>query len=148
MSTKYSKSLSLYYRENPEDSGGKVTEGEIVHAELKLNKSFSVDYRLYLKKYGGGAFMDCYISGLKKPESMQMKLPDVIEKTKFYKDQDWPGIDDWYIVSDDGFGNPIGIDPDGKVWLSDHDSGFEKVKLADSFEEFLYKLLTDTLYEE
>lgn len=39
------------------------------------------------------------------------------------------------------------ITPDGSVWLFDHDSGFEQVKLADSFEDFLHKLLTDTLYE-
>jgi len=75
-------------------------------------------------------------------------LNNVLNVTKFYKAvQGWPSIEDWYIVSDDGFGNPIGIDPKGKVWLSDHDSGFEKVKLADSFDEFLYKVLTETLYE-
>jgi len=72
----------------------------------------------------------------------------VVDLTNFYRNQHWPYIGEWYVVSDDFDGNPIGIDPDGKVWLLDHDSGFEKVKLADSFEEFLYKLLTDTLYEE
>lgn len=61
--------------------------------------------------------------------------------------QNWPDIDDWYIISDDGRGNPIGINPKGEVLLSDHDSGFEQIKLADDFEEFVYRLLTDTLYE-
>ncbi len=49
--------------------------------------------------------------------------------------------------SDDGRGNPIGCKPDGYVWLSDHDAGFEQVKLADSFEEFLEKILDDRLYD-
>ena len=71
-----------------------------------------------------------------------------MSKNYLYKDfQKWPDIEDWYVISDDGRGNPIRIDPEGKVWLSDHDAGFEKVKLADNFEEFLHKLLTDTLYE-
>lgn len=46
-----------------------------------------------------------------------------------------------------GSGNAIYMDPDGKVWLSDHDAGFETILLANSFNEFLIKLYEDTLFD-
>lgn len=116
-------------------------------AEGKLGVVFSLPYIEFLKKYGSCVMSGHIIYGLVPLEDMGNFITNVVDKTNFYRNQKWQGIDDWYIVSDDGMGNPIGIDPSGKVWLSDHDAGFEKIKLADSFEEFLYKLHTDTLYE-
>ena len=71
----------------------------------------------------------------------------VTQLTMYYRNQNWPGTENWYIVSDDGSGNPFGVDPEGKAWLSDHDTG-EIVAVAEDFEEFLYKLYTDTLWED
>ena len=88
------------------------------------------------------------IYGLSKQADMSDSIWSVVEKTNFYKiKQQWPGIEDWYIISDDGRGNPIGCKSDGSVWLSNHDAGFEQVKLADDFEEFLEKILDDRLYD-
>ncbi len=129
--------------------GGECALQELEDAEKTLKLQFSDDYKEFLLKYGGANVEGYFIYGLKKQRSMGADFWSVIQNTKFYKEaQRWPGIEDWYIISDDGRGNPIGIDPEGKVWLSDHDAGFEKVKLADNFEEFLHKLLTDTLYED
>ena len=122
------------------------TEEEINKAEDELAVKFHTDYLKYLRKYGGGSAFAYDIYGLKPTRNMT-KNYSVVSNTNFYRSQNWPDIKNWYIISDDGRGNPIGIDPEGKVWLSDHDSGFELIKLADSFEEFLYKLHTDTLYE-
>jgi hypothetical protein len=122
------------------------TDEEIKKAERILELEFHPDYKKYLKRYGGGSPFALDIYGL-HPTGIMTSNFSVITNTKFYRDQKWPNIQKWYIVSDDGRGNPIGIDPNGGVWLSDHDSGFEQVKIADTFEEFLYKLQTDTLFE-
>jgi hypothetical protein len=141
--------LDQEYKNYPEDFGGSVIDTKsIQEAEDSLNLSFSDSYVNFLKKYGSAALPGHIIYGLSPMSIMGDFITNVIEKTNFFKTkQNWPDIESWYIVSDDGFGNPIGIDPEGKVWLSDHDAGFEQIKLADSFEEFLYKLYTDTLYE-
>lgn len=125
-----------------------ASDPEIQEAERELKVKFVPLYKEVLKKYGAIGINAYDIHGLKYLPLMDKNNWTVVQKTTFYKDfQKWPDIEDWYVISDDGRGNPIGIDPEGKVWLSDHDAGFEKVKLADNFEEFLHKLLTDTLYE-
>jgi hypothetical protein len=125
-----------------------ILKEKIEQYERELNLVFSIEYKEFLKQYGSGIVDSFYIHGNPSNLFMGGKLRSVIDKTNFYKnEQKWPDIDDWYIISDDGSGNPIGCKPDGSVWLSDHDAGFEQVKLADNFEEFLHKLLTDTLYD-
>lgn len=132
----------------PKDFGGKTAENLVANAENKLGLCFSNGYRNFVVEYGSGVMPGHIIYGIVPLDAMGVFCTNVIDKTNFYKiTQKWPDIDDWYIISDDGSGNPIGCKPDGSVWLSDHDAGFEQVKLADSFEEFLEKLLTDTLYE-
>jgi len=109
---------------------------------------FSDGYKKFVQLYGAGLFDGHFIHGLRYIDMMSVNSWSIVDKTNFYKQtQKWPEIDDWYIISDDGRGNPIGCKPDSSVWLSDHDAGFEQIKLADSFEDFLHKLLTDTLYE-
>ena len=131
----------------PQDFAGSGSTELVNKAEAELGIKFNNDYKEFLLKYGGACIGSKFIYGINKHRDMDKELNNVVFVTKFYRNQDWPDIDDWYIISDDFDGNPIGIDPEGKVWLSDHDSGFEKIKLADSFEEFLYKLHTETLYE-
>ncbi len=128
--------------------GGQCTDPEIMQAETHLLVKFCSEYREFLRLYGGGIVGSYFIYGLKKQLSMSKDFWSVVQNTNFYKHtQKWPGIEDWYIISDDGRGNPIGCKPDGSVWLSDHDAGFEQVKLAENFEEFLEKILDDRLYE-
>ena len=140
------KMLDKQFKAYPQDMAGGVTESVIKQEEDKLSLLFSKGYKEFLLKYGGAGIGSKFVYGLRKHKDMDVKLYTVSRLTDFYKNQKWPGIKEWYIISEDFDGNPIGIDPKGVVWLSDHDSGFEKVKLADNFEEFLYKLLTDTLY--
>lgn len=137
------------YSTYPTDFGGNLDNmDEIDDAEDALGIAFSDDYRKFIGLYGCGMFDGHFVHGLKKQRSMDDHNWSVVDKTNFYKcAQKWPDIDEWYVISDDGRGNPIGCKPDGSVWLSDHDAGFEQVKLADNFEEFLEKLLNDSLYE-
>jgi len=131
------------------DDGIPVKDNNLIQdAEKKLGVHFSESFIAFLKKFGGALLEGHVIYGLISSDQSSFLSETIIERTKFFKEtQKWPDIENWYIVSDDGSGNPIGVDPEGKVWLSDHDAGFEQIKLADSFEEFLYKLYTETLYE-
>jgi hypothetical protein len=148
MDIKFLEKLDIHMNELTGLYGGSCAIEEINKAQNQLNLTFQNDYIQFLNKYGGGGVGSHYIYGLRKISLMDDECWSVIQNTNFYKhDQKWPDIDDWYIISDDGRGNPIGCKPDGSVWLSDHDAGFEQVKLADNFEEFLHKLLTDTLYD-
>lgn len=139
--------LEADHQDSPEDFGLGSTSEQIMTIESLLGVKFSEDYRRFLKIYDY-AFLPSYtIYGIKP--ILGENCSTVFDNTKFYKEtQRWPEIEDWYVISDDGSGNPIGIDPEGRVWLSDHDSGFEKIKLADDFEEFLYRVYTQTLFEE
>lgn len=140
--------LDEYFSKHPQDVASNATTKEkIRQAEELLGVSFHEPYRTFLRRYGGACIGSKLVYGLEIQEDMCEEMSTVINVTNFYREQEWPDIQNWYIVSDDFDGNPIGIDPEGKVWLSDHDAGFEKVKLANNFEEFLHKLLTDSLYQ-
>ena len=143
------KTLEREYRERPDYFGVPTKDIYLIEEAQKiLGLSFSEAYTKFLRNFGGIIADGHTVCGLIISNQNRFFNETVVEKTKFFKEvQKWPNIENWYIISDDGSGNPIGIDPEGKVWLSDHDSGFEHIKLADSFEEFLYKLHTDTLYE-
>jgi len=141
--------LEKEFHEYPTDFGGPRDSEKVKEAEKNLGVVFADSYKKFLIKYGSATLGGHNIYGLVYLSGMGESTPDIVSNTKFYKEfQKWPGIKDWYVISDDGSGNPIGVDPAGVVWLSDHDSGFEKLKLADNFEEFLVKLLDDTLYED
>lgn len=141
--------LEEYFDNDLDLHGSGVSEMEIKETEKQLSLHFCGGYKKLLRSYDSVDLPGYTIYGVNPlPDMIGASFQTVIDNTRFYKDtQQWPDIDDWYVVSDDGRGNPIGVNPKGEVWLSDHDSGFEQIKLADTFEEFLYKLLTDTLYE-
>lgn len=134
----------------PEDFSGRVEDiSRVKSAEEALGVVFSDGYRKFITEFGSATFPGHIVYGLDPLEDMGKEALNIVEQTFFYRiHQKWPNIEGWYIISEDGGGNPIGITPDGQVWLSDHNAGFERVLLARSFEGFIYRLLTDTLYEE
>lgn len=108
---------------------------EIHEAEQILGCTFSEDYKEFLRRYGGATVGSLPIFGL-RPALATGSPWHIVELTQRYRAQNWPGVDNWYIISEDGFGNPIGIATDGKVMISDHDAGDITV-LAQDFEDFL-----------
>ena len=78
----------------------------------------------------------CPILGLRAAEVMDEAESSVVDVTLTYRNEGWPGCDEWYVVSVDHAGNPVGVARDGSVWLSDHDAG-ETARVADSFEGYL-----------
>ena len=60
----------------------------------------------------------------------------VFEATKRFRLACWQGAEDWLVVPGDHVGNPVGMDQNGAIWISDHDNGSID-KIADDFEEYL-----------
>jgi hypothetical protein len=141
------KLLQTEFQKNQELQAGPVLNFDIERAQESLGIKFDENYREFLLKYGGAKIGSTLVHGLRKQKDMHEQLSTVVALTHFYRAQQWPNINNLYIISSDVSGNPIGIDRQGKVWLSNRESEFELVKLANSFEDFLYKLHTNTLYE-
>jgi len=111
------------------------TDDEIARAALELGCTFVDDYVTFLRRYGGATVGGSEIYGLRPVEGMGVEWSVVMVTQRFRQDR-FPGTEDWYVISDDGYGNPIGIARDGRVMISDHDTGTISV-LENSFEEFL-----------
>ncbi len=126
------------YRECPDLVGSGVQDEEIAQASMALGVQFSEGYRTFLRKYGAGIVRSLPVYGL----SSAVALGDltVVTASQRFREDGWPGVERWYVVSMDGAGNPIGVDPEGAVWISNHDGG-GIVALAPSFEEFVAREL-------
>lgn len=119
---------------------GPVPDGDIAVAEQRLGRPFVPDYRWFVRRYGG-AMVGCLpVLGLRQAEVMGDDLYSVVDVTTRFRNDGWHPTEDWLVISVDGFGNPIGIADDGRVWTSDHDTG-EVRAVASSFEDFLLHLL-------
>lgn len=108
---------------------------EISEAESKLGLKFCKDYAEFVLRYGGAIVGAFPVFGLRPVLAMGNPW-SVVAVTLQFREQVWPGTADWYVVSEDGFGNPIGIAADGAVMISDHDAG-EIAPLEANFEAFL-----------
>ncbi len=131
--------LEAHFQESHVLRGEPATNAAIEASQRRLNCRFDADYIEFLQMFGCGLVGPNPIFGIGTCEAMGVE-EDVVRQTKHYRMQRWPGVDDWYIVSEDGRGNPIGIGSDGKVRLSDHDVGDVTV-VAESFEGFLLERL-------
>src|SRR5437870_2403020 len=99
-----------------------VPREEIDDAARSLKCVFHKDYIEFLLRYGGAVVGPNPVFGLRQPEVMG-KPWSVVDVTNMFRADGRRGISEWYIISNDGFGNPIGLAPDGRVWISDHDAG-------------------------
>lgn len=113
-----------------------VPDSAISEVEAQLHVTFADAYRTFLRRYGGAMVGDSPILGLACADAMGSDLWSVAEVTERFRRDAWPGTAGWYIISVDGAGNPIGVDENGEVWLSDDDTG-EIVRMAHNVEEFL-----------
>ena len=121
---------------------GVPTASEILAASAAIRCKFHEDYVAFLSRFGGAMVGSLPIYGL-RPTEVTGEPWSVVDVTEKFRSQGWPHVDDWYIISDDGFGNPIGVAPDGRVVLTDHDRGFVVSVLAEDFEAFLLKHLSE-----
>ena len=124
--------------------GEGVSEDEIAGAETLLEVTVVADYRWFLRTYGGAMVGSFPIYGLRCAEVMGDL--SVIDATRLSRRNGNKLTQDVVVVSTDGWGNPIGLAKDGRVWLSDHDSG-DDVLIAESFEDLLVKILEGRVFD-
>jgi len=117
-------------------AGESVQADELDVAAVRVGVPLSADYREFVARFGGGHAGAFSVAGLRRWEAAGIGEWCVLEKTERFRAEKWPGTELWAVFSDDGFGNPIGLDADGRVWLSDHNSR-ECVCLEAGFEDWL-----------
>lgn len=132
------KRLDREYARFPRARGAPAAEEEIASAEREIDCVFHRDYREFLRRYGSGMVGPDPIYGVHPAPSMGTWW-SVVAVTRHFRDEGWPGVDEWYVISGDGRGNPIGMDTKGRVWLSDHDVG-DIALVAPSFEANVKRL--------
>ena len=134
--------LEEYFAKNSILRGNPASEAAISAAERQLGCKFAPEYAEFLRLFGCGVVGPDPVFGIGADAVDAMgSEDDVVTQTKQFRAQHWPGLTDWYVISVDGRGNPIGVGPDGRVRLSDHDVGDVTV-IAENFESFLAKNLS------
>jgi hypothetical protein len=129
--------LGAIFEQFPEGWAGEpVAASEIDRAEARLGVPFSAGYREFVARFGGGHAASLPVAGLRRWAAAGRGEWSVVELTERHRARGWPGTEAWVVFSGDGFGNPVGLDAAGRVWLSDHDSR-ECVCLEESFEDWL-----------
>jgi hypothetical protein len=117
-------------------AGQGVDADELDVAAIRLGVPLPDDYREFVTRFGGGHAGSLPVAGLRRWEAAGISEWSVIELTERFRAERWPGTERWAVFSNDGFGNPVGLDADGSVWLSDHNSR-ECVCLEAKFEDWL-----------
>ena len=132
--------LETFFKEFPGARAEGAADSEIAQVELALDCSFDRDYREFLRRYGSASVGWGSIYGIRPCSVLGVDTWSVLAMTRRFRTDGWPGVADWYVISGDGRGNPIGMDGRGRVWLSDHDVG-DTPMLARSFEAYIRQLL-------
>lgn len=133
--------LDKLFVDEPFMKAGGVAEAMIDAAQEALGVVFSREYRQFVKRYGGALVGPLPVYGIARAEPMDDELWSVVAVTRHFREQAWPGVEHWYVISMDHGGNPIGIDESGKVLTYDHDAG-ETIELAEDFELYLERCLS------
>lgn len=136
MQTSTLQKLEESYAEFPGMRAEGVPQSEIDTAAARIGIPFPADYQEFVRRYGGGHTGSLSVAGLRQWEFAGRNKWSVVELTEQHRAQRYPGAARWVIFSDDGFGNPVGFDEFGHVWISDHDS-CEFVCLESSFEDWM-----------
>jgi hypothetical protein len=116
------RAIEEHYAEFPQSHSGGVGESEIQEASRTMGIVFPDDYREFLTRYGGGHIGSYAVAGLRKWGFAANDDWNIVDQTMHFRNQKWPGTEQWAVFTSDGSGNPIGFDDSGRVWLSDHDS--------------------------
>lgn len=132
--------LEKLFEEFPFMKAEPVSEEEVNSIEASLGVQFDSDYKQFVLKYGGAIVGPFPIYGIRQADPMDDELCTVFTVTMHYRNEGWPGTQDWYVFSSDHSDNPVGITPEGKVISYEHDYG-EMIDVATSFEEYLIKCL-------
>jgi SMI1-KNR4 cell-wall len=129
------QALDNLFSKSPRLKAEGVERAEVIDAEREVGVKLAEDYKEFIRRYGGAMVKAFPIYGVRRATSMGND-ETLVEVTKDFRQQHWPGVENWAVISTDHSGNPIGLDAEGKIWISDHDARAIQL-LASSFEEYL-----------
>lgn len=140
MKTEIVDRIKDFLSENELFSGKPASEEQIGEAEKQLGITLDSDYKEFISLFGG-SYVGVPVYGFNNCDMLSDE--DIIELTlslrRDYKAGDrWPTLNDSYVISMTGNGNPIVINLQGKVIMYLHDNNEEKL-LTNSFEELIDK---------
>ncbi len=128
--------LEEIFSQDPGLRAEPVSAEEISAAEAALGMALSDDYKQFVRRYGGAMVGPFPVFGLRKAEPMAKTDGSFLDVTKSFRGQRWPGVEKWAVIPVDHAGNPVGLDAQGKVWISDHDSRVVQ-EIASGFEGYV-----------
>ncbi|URN95877.1 MAG: SMI1/KNR4 family protein [Candidatus Pristimantibacillus lignocellulolyticus] len=136
--------IFLHREDNRTLVGIPASQEEIFKAQQLLNVIFHEDYVNFIKTFGG-AYAGLAIHAFSNGSSLGNET--VVELTLGFREQfkELPlaeVLQNSYVISMDGSGDPIIMNQAGKVFICYHDTGEIKL-LADSFE----KLIEENFFE-
>lgn len=119
--------------------GISASDEEIARAEGVLNIKFNDQYIQFIKLFGGafgGISIHAFNNGSLIGNATVIDLTEKFRET--YSDLDGNILRSFYVISDDGSGNPILMNSNGEIFIFLHDS-YEIEYLYSSLEELLMK---------
>lgn len=129
--------LEADFEKHPVLIAGPVPRQEVLDLEKAVGFTLPADYKIFVERFGGAIVGPYSVFGLRSSEAMASNENSAMEVTKQYRQQAWPGTENWLVVSIDHAGNPFGLDQHGQIFISDHDAVVIEI-VANSFEDFLY----------
>lgn len=130
---------AFLHRENNHTLAGiPASEEEVAQAEQRLGIHFHEDYVQFIRTFGG-AYAGIAVHAFSNGSSIGKET--VTDLTLEFREQckELPCgelLQSSYVISMDGSGNPIFLNPAGEVLICNHDTGETEV-LAGSFEIFI-----------
>ena len=121
--------------------GTPATEAQLHRAAEQLGVRFDDDYREFIRLFGG-SYVGVPVYGFASiPDEDVVALTLDFRRSYAAADR-WPIIQRSYVVAMTGSGDPVILDPAGKVRVYYHDNGSEEV-IAASFAELLAQNLPE-----
>lgn len=119
-------------------AGVPASDEQIAEAELRLNVKFDKDYIQFIQAFGGayaGLPVHAFTNGSVMGNETVVELTQAFRKD-FEESEAGELLQNGYVISMDGSGDPIIISAEGEVLICYHDSGESKV-IAGSFAELI-----------
>ena len=125
-------------------AGSGATPGQLAEAETQLSIKLDADYREFIALFGG-SYVGIEIYGFNNCEMLSTET--VVDLTiSFRRDYQaagcWPILAQSCVISITGSGDPVVLDPQGRIRVYYHDNNEEET-VAESFQELIASCLPD-----
>src|ERR1044072_1734842 len=116
--------IDQFLSKNPSLKGRPATTEEISAAEKELQVTLHSDYQAFIRHFGG-AYAGIAIHGFSNGSSIGKET--IIDLTRLNRklaneNGIFAELNQCYVIADDGAGNPLALDPEGKVLVFDYDT--------------------------